>query len=672
MMEHRLPRRGGALLALTLTILLAVAVDAGAATGHPAIPVWDAPTLTKTCDVGLGQLERQVQALAGSPLAKADAKSVFGAWNRLQIAQEDVEAPVYLLNSVSPDKKVRDAADECLLKYNKYSTALFQNAALYQRIRAVKPDGAVAAKLRKDLLEAFEDTGVALPAEKRTRMKDILARLESIRQDFERNVRDNKTRLAFAADEVKGLPQAYLERAKRDDKGNYLLGFEYPEYLPFMDNAENEDARRRYQVAFVSRGGERNIELLKEVMTLRQEIAALSGLPSYAHYVTRRRMVGKPEVVHKFLDEVKAAVRELEMKEIEDLRQVKAERLGQPLASVKLNRWDAAFYQERIKQQRFNIDQEALRQYFPTDAAVDWALHISGTLYGVRFRRAEAPLWHQDVRYYEAIDAGSGRFLAGIYLDLFPREGKFSHAAAFPVRGSSMLAKRTPISVLVTNFNRVGLDFNEMETLVHEFGHVLHGALSRTRYLAHAGTSVETDFVEAPSQMYEEWARKLESIRLLRKFCKECPEVTGEMVARLKDAHNFGRGIRYARQHLYASYDMTLYNEHPGEPLAIWRKMEGETPLGHVPSTSFPGQFEHIIRNYGAGYYGYMWSEVLALDMLSQYGDNLMNPAVGRRFRKEILERGGERSGAGLTRAFLGRDPSPKAFFAEIAGQRLK
>jgi len=639
-------------------------------TSRPTIPVWNAAALMLTCDSGLTKLKQQVAMLEKLPVEQADVNSVFGAWNALQITQDDVEGPVYLLNNVSPDALVRSAADACLLKYNEFSTGLFQNEALYQRVLAVKPVDSVDAKLKKGLLESFEDTGVSLPPEKRARMKEILEQLEMIRQEFERNLRDNKTQLVFTPDELKGLPQDYLEQAKRDDKGNYLLGFNYPEYGPFMENSANEEARRRYQFAFTNRGGTRNIELLNAVGALRHEMAGLFGLPSYAHFATRRRMVGKPEVVEKFLGEVMQAVREIEISDLKDLRQAKAKDLGLPLDKVSLNRWDVAYYQERLKQQRFSIDQEALRRYFPAEATISWVMHISAELYGIEFRRAKVPLWHPDVRYYDVIDTKSGMLLGGIYLDLYPRDGKFTHAAAFGVRGVSMLAGRTPISVLVTNFNRNGLNFGELETLVHEFGHVMHGVLSRTRYAAHAGTSVETDFVEAPSQMYEEWAHKLEAVRLIHDFCKDCPEVDAPMMTRLNAARNFGRGLRYARQHLYASFDMAIYSEQPGEALSVWEKMEAATPLGHVTGTSFPGQFSHIISNYGAGYYGYMWSEVLALDMLSQYGNNLMNPAVGRRFRTEILQRGSEKGGAELVRAFLGREPSPQAFFAEIKGQR--
>jgi thimet oligopeptidase len=637
---------------------------------HARIPVWDAAAIEAACGRTLTSARARVTTLEKLPLSQASVERVFRPWDRLQILVEDMQGPVDVLTNMSPDPATRAAGEACLLKITEFNTELLQNEKIYARFQAVAPADRIDRKLKRDVVEAFEDTGVALPPEKRTRMKAILQRLEEVSQAFARNIRDNKTRLAFTPEELKGLPASYLESARRDDKGNYLLGFEYPEYEPFMTNAENEDARRRYHIAFSNRGTPQNLELLGETTRLRREIAGLYGLPSYAHFATRRRMVEKPETVHRFLDEVKDKVRELERKEIDELRAFKAERLGKSVKEVTLNRWDLPYYQEQLKRARYNVDQEALRAYFPTDASVAWVFAISTEMYGVRFVPAKAPLWHPSVRYYDVIDGKSGAFLGGIYLDLFPREGKYSHAAAFGVRSASLLARRTPLSVLVANFNPKGLNHGELETLLHEFGHILHGVLSRTRYAGHGGTSVERDFVEAPSQMYEEWGRKREPLRRVRRYCSACPEVDEALVKRLRAAHSFGRGIQYGRQHLYASYDMALFGEREIDPMQGWIRMESETPVGHVPDTQFPGTFGHIVGGYGAGYYGYMWSEVLALDMLSVYGKNLMNPAVGRRFRELILSKGGQRPAAEMVREFLGRDPSPKAFFEEITGQR--
>jgi thimet oligopeptidase len=355
---------------------------------------------------------------------------------------------------------------------------------------------------------------------------------------------------------------------------------------------------------------------------------------------------------------------------VEELRVLKAATLHKPLAEVALGRWDVSYYQERLRKARYAIDQEALRAYFPTLPSVQWVLNVASRLYGVKFKQVQVPVWHEDVRYYDVLDARSGKFLGGIYLDLFPRDGKYKHAAAFGVRSVSKKTGRTPVSVLVTNFDRKGLTHDEVETLFHEFGHVLHGVLSRADYAPQGGTNVMRDFVEAPSQMFEEWARRPESIALLRLSCKDCPVLGPDMIRRLDAARKYGAGVRYSRQHLYAAYDMALAGPAPGDALATWDAMEADTPLGHVAGTQFPGNFGHIAGGYAAGYYGYMWSEVLALDMLSAFGGNIMNPQTGRRFRDIILANGGQVPAQVLVQEFLGRAPSNKAFFAEITGQR--
>ena len=666
----RAARRGLALaLALGAPLLSGLPAHAAPA-ARPVMPLYTAAEIPGVCESGLKAARKAVADIEALPLARAGVKSVFHALDRMQIVTEDVEGPVYMLSNVSPDKTVREAAEACLLKYSDFGTEWQQNEKLYQRVRAVKAADPVDRKLKKDLVESFEDTGVALPPEKRARMKEIIQKLEEARQEFERNIRDNKTRLTFTPDEMRGLPAAYLEKAKRDDKGNYVLGLEYPEYFPFMTNADDEDARRRYQFEFTNRGTPRNIEILGQVIALRREMAGLFGMKSYAQFSLRRKMAGNPETVHRFLDEVKAQVREASARDVEELRVLKAERLGKPLAEVKLNNWDSSYYREKLRRARYNIDREALREYFPTDASIKWVLHISGELYGIEFRPVAIPTWHADVQYYDVYDTKSGRFIAGLYLDLFPREGKFGHAANFGVRSASMLAGRTPYTVLVANLDRKGLDNQELGTLTHEFGHALHHMFARTRYFAHGSSGLEWDFVEAPSQMYEEWARRLDPLRQIAQFCSGCKPVDADLVQRLEAARKMGIGLRYLDQHLLADYDVTLYGDTPVDPLQTWIRMEGETVLGHTPGTIFPARFEHIIRGYAAGYYGYMWSEVLALDMLSPFGDNIMNPTVGRRFRDAVLAHGGDRPAAQLVEAFLGRKPSNAAFIAEITGKR--
>ena len=601
--------------------------------------------------------------------ARRGAGAVFSEWNRLAIDMEDVVNPVYLLGSVSPDKAVRDAADPCLQRYTTLQADLLQSEKLFARVKAARPANAHQAKLRKDLIEGFEDTGAALPPDKRRRAKEIFEKIEELRQAFDRNIRDDPTKVVFKPAEMEGMTEAYLAARTRDADGNYVLGLDYPSYIPFMQFARDGEARRRYYIAKLNEGGAGNLQILYDVSRLRQELAALYGLPSFADYALRRRMVGNAATVNKFLADVKDAVTQLEASEIAELRAMKARELGKPAADVTINRWDTAYYTEKTRRERFDVDQEGLRRYFPTGKAVEYTLLVSQRLYGVKFREVKVPVWHPDVRYFDVLDAKTGAFRAGFYLDLFPREGKYNHAAAFPVHGASLLAKRPPLSALVTIFNRDGLNHDELETLMHEFGHVLHGVLSRVDYDPQAGTSVKGDFVEAPSQMFEEWARREQPLSLFAQVCGDCPHLTRDQIGNLERARRYGQGMRYARQWLYAAFDMALATD-PRPPLAAWKELEGATPLGYVEGTAFPASFSHIVNDYAAGYYGYMWSEVLALDMLSPFKADMLDPKVGARFRDEILSQGGQREEMQDVRRFLGREPSSEAFFLEITGRR--
>jgi thimet oligopeptidase len=652
-------------IATTLAATAAIAATPAAKPARPLIGTYDAATVTRLCDEGLARARASLARME----SRKGGKGFPDEWNRLQIEIEDVVNPIYLMGSVHPDKTVRDAADPCLAKYTTLSTDIFQSEKLFARVKAIDPANPRQRKLKKDLVEGFEDSGVALPPAERKRAKEIFDRLEVLRQEFDRSVREDTTKVVMTPADMAGMPEAYLKAQKQDADGNFVLGLDYPAYVPFMTNATSEQARRRYWTAKQREGGAENLGRLDEIFRLRKELASLYGLPSYAHYSLRRKMVGQPGTVTKFLDEVKGAVTDLERKEVGELRAEKAKEAGKPVAEVALNRWDVAFWQERVRKARYAIDQEALRRYFPTDKAIDFTLAISQRLYGVKFTERQVPAWHPDVRYFDVTDASTGAFLSGFYLDLFPREGKYNHAAAFPVRGVSTLARRTPVSVLVTNFNRQGLDHNEMETLLHEFGHVLHGVLSRTDYVSHAGTSTPRDFVEAPSQMFEEWVRREQALAVFAEVCPSCPRLAKEEIERLEAARRFGRGIFFAGQWLYASFDMALSID-PQPSMDLWKRMESATPLGHVEGTMFPASFNHIAAHYAAGYYGYMWSQVLALDMLSRFSKDMLDPKVGRLYRDAILAQGGQAEPADMVRKFLGREPSSEAFFAEIAGNR--
>ncbi|HET9024365.1 MAG TPA: M3 family metallopeptidase [Burkholderiaceae bacterium] len=644
------------------------ALDLAAAqpAGRQVVPLLDAATITVRCEPELKSYRALVRAME----ARQGPDGVLEEFNRLTLATGDFMRPVALMSNVSPDKATRDAAKACLQTLTPFYTEIYQSRALFERVDALKPRNAVDAQYRADLIESFEDSGASLPPEKQARVKAINEELTRLSLAFRKAIDEDPTKVTVTLEEATGLPPAWIAARKRDDAGNLVLDLEYPTILPFLSNSTSEAARERLSRAVANRGGKENLVRLDRAVVLRHELAQLYGYPDYPTFLLRRRMAETPAAVFDFMRKVKGTVEAQELRELGELKADKAALLGKPVNGVTLNRWDVGFHQERIRRARYAVNQEELRAYFPTDASVKFALKVAERLYGIEVAEAEVPRWHPDVRYFDVYDRKAdgtrGVFLGGIYLDLYPREGKYSHAAAAPTYPASALAQRKPASVMMANFNRTGLTASELRTLLHEFGHVLHGVLSTARYAAQAGTSVKRDFVEAPSQMFEDWARRPESLAVFAEVCPQCPRLTAEQIKRIESARNFGRGIHYSGQLLYADYDMTLHSGAPKPSLATWITLEKATPLGHVEGTMKPANFGHLMGGYAAGYYGYLWSEVLAYDMLAAFDGRLMDEQLGRRYRATVLSPGGEQSPRQLVESFLGRPLSPDAFFAEL------
>jgi thimet oligopeptidase len=629
------------------------------------------PTATeipKWCQQSVTLARARIEKIKKLPIRQVNANTVLHAWNELDTGLQDIGGPIGLLSETSPDPAVRKAAEACDLVLSALPNEYLQSEALFQRVKALRTTDPVDTMARQSILDDFEERGVSLTATKRARAKAIFERLDRLSQDFSRNVRDVTTMLAFSEEALKGALPTALAKRTRDTQGHYVFGLDYPEYDAIMNNVHVESTRKTFWTAFQQRGGTDNLALLTEAVKLRLELARLMGDASYADWAIKRKMAGSADAVTRFLDDVHARVEVLERKELDELRAEKVAFTADKDAV--LRRWDVAFFQQRLKKARYSVDQSEVRAQFPTNPTIDWMMQVTSTLYGVQFKPNTAlPVWQADVRAYDVFDTASGTYLSSFYLDLFPRDGKYKHAAAFPVRGVSLLAERTPVSVLVTNFNREGFDQNELETLFHEFGHIMHGVLSRTRYVLNAGTGVKRDFVEAPSQMYEEWSRRPEALALFAQVCPSCKPIDPKLIERMNASRAFGKGLFYARQRLYSAWDMAIHAPVVVDPMKTWAAMEGKTPMGFEEGTLVPAGFGHVMGGYQAGYYGYMWSEVMALDMRSAFGTNVMDSAVGGRYRKLILESGGERAPAALVEAFLQRKPSADAFFKEVSGK---
>jgi thimet oligopeptidase len=441
------------------------------------------------------------------------------------------------------------------------------------------------------------------------------------------------------------------------------LPIDGPAYASVMQTAEDAGARERLWRAKTGEGGPDNLRLLARIEQLRLEQARLFGFASYAEFVLRRRMVETGAHATKFLDEVHAAVADEDAHDVIELRQAKARHLGQTLDATKLQRWDTMFYSERILHERFAVDDEAFRPYFPPQESLRFVMRVAEKMFGVRYDRVDTPAWAPDVQVWAVTDVAAGRKIATLYVDPYPREGKYNHAAVWNFRNGATGVPRQAQTALVVNFDRRGLTLRELEALMHEFGHTLRNDLSATRYASDAGANVVQDFAEAPSQMLEDWVYDKKVLKVFQEVCPACRPVPDDMVDKARAAREFGKGLQVARQQLYAAYDLALHGPGAPDPMQAWEKMEGATTLGYVPGSMFPAGFAHVAGGYGAGYYGYLWSEAVAADMRTAFLGDKLDPKVGARYRATVLGEGAQKPAQQVVKDFLGRDGSAQAFF---------
>jgi thimet oligopeptidase len=341
-----------------------------------------------------------------------------------------------------------------------------------------------------------------------------------------------------------------------------------------------------------------------------------------------------------------------------------------------LQAYDWRYYGNRIRLRDYGIDPMEVAAYFPLAAVLDGMFDLTGEVFGLKYRRVEAPTWHPDVQTYAIEDAGSGETIAHFHMDLFPREGKFSHAAAFPLVQGRLLPDGTyqkPVSAIVANMTKPTttqpslLQHSEVVVLFHEFGHILHQTLTRAEVTRFAGSETETDFVEAPSQIMENWTWEPEVLQRFARHHKTGEPIPPDLVSRMVAARNLNIGITTLRQIQLGMLDLELHGPAPEKDLdEITRRINEVTLLPYQEGTFFPASFGHMF-GYDAGYYGYLWSEVFGDDMWSRFAEEgVTNPEVGMAYRREILEKGGSADGSDLLKGFLGREPSNLAFLRKL------
>jgi thimet oligopeptidase len=581
------------------------------------------------------------------------------------------------LKYVSDDATVRAAADRCEVAVQQTIVDVFVREDLFAVVDAVvraKPKLDEAdARLLDEQHAGFVRNGLGLPPKDRAAFVAIKKRLVELEAAYSKRLLEWDERVEATPAEVRGIPEGLLHGVERDGQGTYRFELSYPHFNAVMEHAESDALRRRMEAAFQRRGGPDNVKLLEEALQLRDQAAKMLGFPSHAHFVLERRMAKQPESVVRFLDGLRAKLLPRGRTDLAKLLDAKRKR---DPSATRIESADWRFYEMHTRREEFSYDPQEVRQYFPAERVVDGMLAIFGKLLDVRFRKSDGPRWHPSVVRYDVLDDAGVR--AVFFLDLYPRPGKYGHAAAFTLLPGYVDAEGTyqcPASAMVANFSPPAggkpslLDHSEVETLFHEFGHLLHQLLTEARHGSLSGTAVKTDFVEAPSQLLENWAwdRKVLE-RISGRWDKPEEKLPAPLLSALLASRLHLAGIRYLRQLAFARIDLEYHLTAQPDTTAIYRRECAETMLVPIPDDAIPqASFGHLMGGYDAGYYGYLWAEVFAQDLFTRFErEGLENPTVGRAYRQGILAAGGEKDPNALIESFLGRAPNDAAFLKSL------
>lgn len=580
------------------------------------------------------------------------------------------------LSNFHPDKAVRDAGNEAEQLLSTWATELMARRAVYDAVSAVDVDGLEGLERRsaeewaRDLRRAGHD----LPEVDRERVKALRTELISLQVDFARNIAEYKDHLDVPRDDLASLPASYLDSLESgDEPGTVRVTLDYPAYIPFMEQAPDRTLRRELQYKYLNRAVDANRPLLERAIGIRHEIAEILGYGNWAEYAMEVKMAD-PDSVDALYASVIPGLTMLATREKSALEEILRE--DHPGAGLQL--WDRAYYHTVQRKREFGIDPNVVAEYFPLERVVQGMFDVTGEVLGLRYVELEDyPTWHEDVRTYRIDDAASGEPVAVFHLDLHPRDGKFTHAACWDVVNRRRNPDGTvthPIAAVAANFTKPSgdtpslLKHDEAVTLWHEFGHVLHACLTEVDVQRFAGFDTEWDFVEAPSQIMENWMWSAEVLTRFARHHETDEPIPDELVKGLIAARDQNVGLLTLRQVFLGQYDLTMHTSGPHPDLDLLeRRANDYTLLPLHEQTFMAASFGHLMGGYDAGYYGYLWSNVYGDDMFSVFEDEgILSPEVGRRYRAEVLATGSSRDAWEHLRSFLGREPNADAFLRKL------
>jgi thimet oligopeptidase len=611
------------------------------------------------CLEGLRRAQALRSQILAAPRTTAGALAIY---NQLLTAASASNTLAGLMSEAHPDEAIRDVARECEQEVARFYSELWLDREIYDAIAAIDAAGE-DAETRRFLAHTLRDyrrAGVDRPAAVRARLAQIDEELTKLGQQFSKNISEDVRSIEAAPARLGGLPPDFLAAHPPNAAGLVTITTDAPDYNPFMTYATDDELRRELYVAFRSRGDRHNEGVLREILKLRAEKAALLGFRDWADYITADKMIGSGERARAFIERVWELARPRAERDYQELlRKLQQVQPG----ATEVADWQKAWLENLVKKEVYEVDAGETRCYFPYERVLSGLLEITSEIFDLAYVPvAEVPRWHPSVLVYDVVrgDTKLGR----IFLDMHPREGKYKHAAQFPLK-DGVRGVQLPEGVLVCNFSDPTegpalLEHEDVVTMFHEFGHLMHHILGgHQRWITQSGVATEWDFVEAPSQMFEEWAWSEGTLARFARHHETGAVIPRELVEKMRRADRFGLGTATVQQIFYASISLHFHRADPHalDQLAeVQRLQRRYTPFAYVPGTRFHASFGHLV-GYSAMYYTYQWSLVIAKDLLTPFeSSGLMSRDVTFAYRDKVLVPGGSRDAIELVRDFLGRD----------------
>jgi len=583
-----------------------------------------------------------------------------------------------MLREVMADDARRSAAAACEVRAANANTRLTLSRKVYDRLKAIPKarDPATALYLSRTL-QTFERSGVALPASQRATAQQLQDRIAEVGTAFDKAIADGRKTVMADPAELDGLPADFIAAHQPGADGKVVISTDYPDLFPVLAYAKSESLRRRLYEANVTRAYPANDARLRDLLNLRDEFARLLGRKDHASLALEDKMVDTPAKVETLITEMASAARPASDRDY--ARKVAAYQLDHPGATA-FNAWDNAYLTNLVQKRDFAYDRQEARQYFAYDQVRDGILALTSDLFGVTIRPWRTTVWNPQVEAYEMLDRSgprAGKVIGRFWFDSHPRPGKYNHANMINIR-QGVAGKAIPVGVLVMNLpagdHRTGLmEHGDVETFLHEFGHMLHHIFGgqTARWAGQSGVATEWDFVEAPSQMLEEWVYDYDT---LAKFARNAKGevIPRALVEKMNRARYFDQGMADMRQLALSNISLRYHQgPAPADLGARMRELDAVyNPLPAPPFSQFQDSFGHL-NGYSAIYYTYRWSKVIADDLFTRFAqEGLRNPATARDYRRKVLEPGGSKPAAMLVADFLGRPISLDAYKAEMAKDR--